>query len=126
MTQNEAIERYIKLRDLLGAAKKKYEESIAPAKDEMKALENWLLAGMDDQGVKSLKGEGGTAYIVTRSNVIAEDWDEFINYVRENDFWNGLEKRASKSAAIEHAEEHGELPPGLTMNTVLGVNVRRS
>lgn len=122
----EYIAKYIALRDKREELMKKHKEELKPYNTMMLKLENMFQHAMDEDGVDSLKNADGTAFKSIKSSVTVEDWDSFIKYVRDNDLWYALEKRASKTAVEEILEETGELPPGLKISRTMKINVRRN
>lgn len=48
-----------------------------------------------------------------------------MEYIIENEAWDLLEKRASKTAVRSFLETHKVLPPGAEITTRIEVNIRR-
>ena len=53
------------------------------------------------------------------------NWDDFINYVQENDAFAMLDKRPNKTAVLEHLKDTGDMPPGVELSTEIVVNVNK-
>lgn len=125
LTIEQLIRRYRELKAELTEEKHEFdarEKSFSLLMDE---IQNILLAKSNETGVDSFKTSAGTAYKTTKTFVSITDWDSFINYVRENDAFHLLQRRVTKSAAIEEKEENGELPPGLSYSEMFEINVRK-
>jgi hypothetical protein len=54
------------------------------------------------------------------------DWDAVLTFIKNHDAFDMLEKRVSKTAVRSHMDETGEVPPGITYGTKLGVNIRKA
>lgn len=126
MTVGKLIEAYIQLRDKRDALRDRHKQELAPLNKAMAAVEDKLQQVMQSMDLDNLKSKAGTAYMSTRTSVTVDDWDAFLSFVRDNDAWHLLERRASKTAVEEVTEDTGELPPGLSMKRALRVNVQRS
>lgn len=124
-TIDAVVGAYISLRDKKKEVAARHREEMAVFNDKMNQIETFLLMDFGQKGIESAKTESGTAYKVSRRTVKSEDWEAFIEYVRENDLWHMLDRRSNKSAVEEFLEANGELPPGLSITTSLGINVRR-
>lgn len=113
-TIEEAIEAYVEMRDALRlhmrAAKQK--------EDEMKffldRISMWLLEKGDELGVDSFASKRfGTAYRHKKTSYRVGNWDDFIEFIKETDNFQLLEKRVAKRAAAEVHEAEKAVPPGL-------------
>lgn len=125
MKIDQAIETYIKLRDRKAQLKSQYDRSVAKLDENMTKIENALLKYFDQQGTDSAKSAAhGTAYITHRTNAKIEDREKFLDYVFDNDAREMLSNTVNKTTVLEYEEEHGELPPGITISRMRGVNFK--
>jgi len=53
------------------------------------------------------------------------DWDSTLNFIRENEAYDMLEKRISKIAVRSYIEQNKAVPPGVNYGTRLEVNIRK-
>lgn len=116
------VAEYVKRRDAIDAEKKAYEARVAEIKTELDLIGNAIHKVLNDQGLKSARTPHGTAYTSEVTSAKVEDADAFFAYVREHDAFHLLEKRVNKTALLET----GKAVPGVTLNTVTNLNVRRS
>ena len=91
-----------------------------------------LKAEMQKLGIENVKTAVGTAYTTTTESVTVADQEVFFNYVKDNEAWELMEKRASKSAVLAVMGERDESgsrpdapPPGISFYAVKSINVRR-
>lgn len=126
MKLSEAVELYIKLRDKKAQIKAEMDAKIAPINENMAKLEAKLLEAFTKVGMDSVKTEFGTAYTTTRVSASVADRSVFMDYVRDNDEWDLLEVRASKTAVEQFRTIHDDIPPGVSIREERVVNVRRS
>lgn len=116
------IAKYVEIRDQIKAIES---EQIAPLKAMLDKIETYFKAIAAVEGVDSWKTDGGTAYLVTTDSVRLADPAAYMEYIIENDAWDLLEKRASKTAVRSFLETHKVLPPGAEITTRIEVNIRR-
>ncbi len=126
MKIDELLAKYVQLRDKKQELDKAHKEKMAKFTDVMRKIECHLLDYFQDTGVDSVKTEAGTAYRTIRTTATVADRDIFLEFVRDNDAWAFLESRANKSAVEQYLDEHQELPPGVNVNRIATVNIRRS
>lgn len=124
-TVDEVIAAYVKLRDKKAAIEAKAKEEVATVKEKMIKIETWLKAQADEQGVTGFKTEAGTAFITTTDFANVADWDAVVQWVKENDAYDLLERRVSKTAVRGYLEANSELPHGVNYGTKVEMNVRR-
>ena len=120
----DVIRTYVQLRDQKSDLEKALNEQLDPIKKQLEKLESYLLRELTEQGVSSFKTEGGTAFITTREWATGKDWEATLQYIRENDAYDLLERRVSK-IAVRTLVDGGTPPPGVNYGTKLGVNIRR-
>jgi hypothetical protein len=120
------VERYVQLRDKKAQMKAAYEASVADITTGMNRLENAILATLNEQGAESFRTAHGTAYKSTSTSATVADWDSLLGFVRENDRWDMLEKRVSKTAVDQFRAANDDLPPGINYRESVSVGVRRS
>jgi len=120
------VERYVQLRDKKAQMKAAYEASVADITTGMNRLETAILATLNEQGAESFRTAHGTAYKSTSTSATVADWDSLLGFVRENDRWDMLEKRVSKTAVDQFRAANDDLPPGINYRESVSVGVRRS
>lgn len=122
---NEAIEKYVSLRDYLSAETKKYNELEANLKGELEKISMWLRDRGDALGVDSFKTPMGTAFRTVKTSYRVGEWNEFLDWVKATGNFQCLEKRAAKLSVKEIHDVTGELPPGLDYSAEVEFSVRR-
>lgn len=125
MNVSDVIRAYMKLRDQKAAIEAETKERIAEIKVKMAKLEAYIKSQMDAQGVTSLKSEHGTAFLVTTDYATVADWDAVLEFIRENEAYDMLEKRVSKLAVRNYIEQTNNVPPGVNYGTKVEVNIRK-
>ena len=121
---DDAIEAFVEMREV----KRKFDKDMKAKSAEIEffldSISMWLRDKADQIGVDSFVSKKyGTAYRNIKKSYRVSDWDEFIEYIKETDNFQLLEKRVAKKAAAEiHAEERA-VPPGLTYVEEVEFNV---
>lgn len=121
----DVIRTYMKLRDQKAAIEAEIKERVADLKGKMEKLEAYLKTQMDAQGLTSFKSDYGTAFLTTTDYANVADWDAVLNFIRDNEAFDMLEKRVSKTAVRGYIESNKAVPPGITYGTKLEVNIRK-
>lgn len=125
-TVEQVVETYLKLRRKKEAIEASTKEQLATVKDKMTKLESWLMQKADEEGVTSFKTSAGTAFVTSTDFANVADWDAVLTFIKENEAFDMLEKRVSKTAVRAHMDETGEVPPGITYGSKLGVSIRKA
>lgn len=120
------VTEFIKLRD----AKKQFEEMAAEKSkqlygDRMAEIEIQLLDILNELGVDSIAGKGGTAYRKVSTSVTIADAREFRRHVIGSEAWDLADWRANKTIINEMVEQGLEVPPGVNRTTFATVGIRR-
>lgn len=121
----DVIRTYMKLRNQKSAIEAETKEQVAGIKQKMDKLESYIMSALDEQGLTSFKSDFGTAFITTTDYANVADWDAALSFIVENDAYDMLEKRVSKTAVRAYIDESKEVPPGITYGTKLSVNIRK-
>ena len=125
MTVDSVIKKYMKLREEKTAVEAEIKERVDKIKADMAKLEAFLKAKMDADGLTSFKSEHGTAFLTTTDFANVEDWDAVLRFIREEEAYDMLEKRVSKTAVRGYIDANKEVPPGIRYGTKLDVNIRK-
>jgi hypothetical protein len=123
---NEVVEAYIKLRDARDELRKKQTEEMVPITAKMSKIEAWLQNYLQSHNLKSLKAEGGTAFLKEVSSATVDDGEAFLDFIRESGMWELIERRCAKSVVDDYVEQKGELPPGVKYSRETVCQIRRS
>lgn len=127
MDANQLIDNYIKLRDKVDAINNEAKEKTAKLRVLMDRIETQLAQVLTAAGGKSLNTDAGTAFFKTATSCTVGDWDKTFEWIVENEAWNFLEHRVSKTAVEEFAQSTGgDLPPGVNYSTAKVVQIRRA
>lgn len=122
---DDVIATYMKLRGQKDLIEKETKEKTAAIKLKMEKLEAWIKEQADVQGVTSFKTRSGTAFLTTTDFATVADWDAMIDFVKENEAYDLLEKRVSKVAVRGYIDQTKAVPPGVNYGTRLDVNIRK-
>lgn len=125
LTVDQVVQGYIKLRDQKGALVAQLKAQTDAIDVKLQKMEAWIKEQADAQGVTSFKTAHGTAFLTTQDYASVGDWDAVLQFVKENDAYDMLEKRVSKNAVRGYLEQNKAVPSGVNYGTRLDVNVRR-
>jgi len=125
VTVDSVIKTYMKLRTQKEVVEAEAKDKVATVKEKMLKIEAWLKAKADADGVTSFKTDHGTAFLTTTDFANVDDWDAVLRFIREEEAFDMLEKRISKTAVRGYIETNKEVPPGVKYGTKLDINVRK-
>lgn len=122
---DDVVATYMKLRHSKEVIEAEAKTKVDELKVKMMKLESWIKEQADLQGVTSFKTRHGTAFLTTNDFANVGDWDAVLNFIRENEAYDMLEKRISKVAVRGYIEQHKAVPPGVNYGTRIDVNIRK-
>lgn len=122
---DSVIGAYMKLRAKKQAIEDEAKQKVAAIKEKMEKLEAFIKIKADEQGVTSFKTDHGTAFLTTVDYANVADWDSVLEFIKENEAYDMLEKRVSKTAVRGYIEQNKVVPPGVNYGTRLEVNIRK-
>ncbi len=125
-TVDQVIAAYRTLRSQKETIEERHKTELAPLKENMNKCLAWLQNKLQTQGLTNFKCPSGIAFLQNTNSVTVQDWEEFFTWVKTNDAPAFLERRAALSVVQEYVEANGQLPPGLSMNSVVEVRVRKA
>jgi len=125
VTVDSVIKTYMKLRTQKEVIEAEAKDKVATVKEKMLKLEAWLKAKLDADGLTSFKTDHGTAFLTTTDFANVDDWDAVLRFIREEEAFDMLEKRISKTAVRGYIETNKEVPPGVKYGTKLDINIRK-
>ena len=125
ITMDQIIAQYMKFREQKSAIQKRAKEQTDALDEKMGKMESWIKLRAQQDGVTSFKTPHGTAFLTTVDFANVADWDAALQFIKDTDAYDMLERRVSKTAVRGYIDENKEVPPGITYGTKLEVNVRK-
>ena len=126
MTPDRLVEMYVLLRDRVAEIKQRHKDELARPTLAMAKLEGLMLDALNASNVQSMRANQGTFYKINRTSCTVEDWSTVLDYIRQNNLWELLESRVSKSAVEAIVADTGAVPPGVKITTFVDVGIRRA
>jgi hypothetical protein len=124
MTPADMTQKYLQLRARIHEIEDKHKEELAPYQDLKFRLETLLLDHLNKDGLESVKCSAGTAFKSTVTSVSVRDWPATLAYIMDNEMWDLLEARVSKTAALEIINENKAPIPGVEISQATVLRVR--
>lgn len=118
---------YVKIRAAKQALKDEYDKKIEVLEEQMAlvsgAMQKFLLA----QKCTSMKTEAGLVVMTTQTRYWPSDWEQFNQFVKDNDALFLFEKRVHQGNMEKFLEDNPEkVPPGLNADSKYIIAVRKS
>lgn len=123
-TVDSRVETYIKVRTILKQKKAEYEKSIEALVDLQNGLTDWLQTFLENSKVDSAKTKHGTVYKSTKYSASLADPEAFMAFVKANDRFDLMDRKANAVAVKEYVEANTTLPPGVNLTALRTVGVR--
>ena len=126
MNYDMAAERYLEVRNEIDALERAHKATKAELAEKLAVLENWFTAKAQEDGLETVKTPHGTAYWSTHHTATVASREALFSFCKENDAWDLLESRASKTGVKSFIASHGEPPPGVNFSSVKVFNMRKA
>jgi len=124
---DKRVAQYIGVRDEIARIEEEHKEQLKPLNALKEKLVQSMLDFLDHTGQKSARTEFGTVTAKVNYTSPLTDPDVFMTFVRENDAYELMDRRANSTAVREYLDEHdGQLPPGVKLNARRTVGVTKA
>ncbi len=124
------IEKYMLLRKKKDELKTKYKEDVEKLDAFMERIEGALGQFLQTSGSQNLKTAHGTAYLATKWSATVSDGEAFrthlLRQLANGKGWEGADIRANAPQIRKYLEENNSLPPGVNLNQVIEVQIRKA
>lgn len=125
-TVDKKVGQFVQIRDMIRKVKERHEQELKEFLEVQAQLQGWLEAFMTNSGSTGVKTAHGTCYKSTRFTASLADPDAFMKFVIANNAYDLLDRRANAVAVKDYVKENnGNLPPGVNLNAISSVGVRR-
>ena len=128
VTTDMVVASYVETRNKI----KDLEAQISELKAFQAKKEEWLLTKLDADNETGIKTKHGTVFTTVFESVTVAESEAFFNWVKENDRFDCLEKRAAKAEILhimgdrEDAGRPNPPPPGLNYVAIRKVGIRKA
>lgn len=126
MNYEMAAEKYLQVRNRIDAMERAHKEAKAELTEKLIALESWFTAKAQEDGLETVKTPSGTAYWSTHHTATVASREDFFNFCKQNDAWDMVESRASKTGVKSYIEANGAPPPGVNFSSTRVFNLRKA
>ena len=123
---NRRVQQYVALRDALKLLDDEHDLARKEFVESMDVLQGRIRSFMEANKLENLKTAHGTCYRSTRYTASLADADAFMKHVIETKEYELLDRRANANAVKAYVEKHNGLPPGVNLNSIQTVGVRRA
>jgi hypothetical protein len=120
---DKLINYYVLTRNQIAEIKQRHKNELAPSEKAMGVLAAELIEVLDQSGVESARTKSGTVSLSSHDSASCSDPTMFIDYVREHDAYELVNRHPNPTACKEFVKEHGKPPPGVKLNSIRTVKV---
>lgn len=126
MDYDRAVKLYLELRDANSELEKEVDRLVAANKEKMLKLGNFIQLKAEKDKLEKVPTKYGTVYWTEGCSVKTGNGEALFDFCRENNLWELVEKRASKTGVREYVNTNKKVPPGIDYVTYKQINVRKS
>jgi hypothetical protein len=119
------VEQFIKLREKKRVLKEQYEQANKPLTEMENLLSASIMTLLNELGAENVRTRHGTCFKTTRTNASLADPDAFMQHVIKNEQFELLDRKANTTAVKAYLADHGELPPGVNLNSMQTIGVHK-
>lgn len=124
MDYDIAVKNYIALRNENKRIADECDALVAANKEKMEKLGVWIELKAQQDKLEKVPTKYGTVFWTNGSRCSVTNGSEFFEFVRNEEAWELMEKRASKIGVADYIETHKKVPPGVDFVTFKQINVR--
>lgn len=127
MKLDNIVKTYLAIRDERDKLAREHEAKDKELANDLAELEQVLLNSCNEISADSIKTEVGTIIKSTRESFVCGDWDNFKQFIKDNDAIELLQQRIHQSnfkEFLSNREEEG-LPPGISSMREFKITVRK-
>ena len=125
-TPEALMEHLGSLRTYFDAASKHYEAMVEVPKAQARAIEEEVLARMNQMGLDSLRAGGLTAFSKSERFALVNDWPALWDHIKATGNFDLLQKRVTTTTVLSVLDETGALPPGTSVDAKRTITIRKS
>ena len=121
------VETYLAIRNERDKLSREHDAKDKELSNDLAQIEQVLLNSCNEVGADSIRTGAGTAIKSTKENFVCGDWDNFKQYVMDNDAIELLQQRIHQTNFKEFlsGREDEGLPPGISSMREFKVTVRK-
>lgn len=123
MTAEDLINLYRQVKARVAEIEARHKAELKEYKETMEVLAGNIDAFLLEHQLVNIKTKYGTAYWKTRWSASLVDPDKFMQFVRENDRWDLMDRKANVAAVREYAKVNSDLPPGAKLESMRKVHI---
>lgn len=119
-------QQFIEIRDMIKRQDDAHKEKMKPLREIQEVLAGRIQQFMAANKLSNLKTKAGTCYTTTKRTASLADPDAFMRYVIDHSAFDLMDRRANSTAVQDFVTKNKALPPGVNLNTIETVGVRRA
>lgn len=117
---------YRKIKGKIQEITTAYETEVEQLKAQLEVLQTSMKDQLLAAGVKSVNTTEGTIILSTSTRYSTSDWDDFKQFVLDNEALDLFEKRIAQTNMATFLKENPtKVPPGLNSNSEYTISVRK-
>jgi hypothetical protein len=127
MKLDDLVQTYLTIRNERNTLKNQWEIKDAEIKADLDELERAMLAACNEINADSIRTGSGTIIKSLKENYVCSDWDNFKQFIVDNNALDLLQQRISQTNFKEFMNVNADngLPPGISTMREYAITVRK-
>lgn len=123
----DVVEAMVQIRDKRAELKKEFEKEDKKLRDKWARGERWLVDHLQEHRLSNMGVDNKWTVFKTESlRAGVGDWTAIAEHIKQTGDVDLLEHRISSKSVKEYMEaNHGQVPPGVSTDTKVAINIRK-
>lgn len=123
----DVVEAMVQIRDRRAQLKKEFEAEDKKLKEKWSRGERWLISHLQEHRLSNMGiDDKWTVFKTETLRAGVGDWNAISDHIKETGDVDLLEHRISSKSVKEFMEvNNGQVPPGVSVDTKLNINIRK-
>lgn len=122
---SKRVAQYIQLREKLKLLDEAHKKQTEPILTAMNLIQGRIEQLLDQCGADNMKTKHGTCYKSTKWTASLADPELFMKFVKDNDRFDLIDRKANANAIRDYVQERKVLPPGVNLSQVRTIGIRK-
>lgn len=119
------VETYMEVRERMRELDERYKKEKEPLLEAQNLISGWLMDYMENNGLKNFKTNAGMCGTTTKYSASLADPQAFMDYIKANNAFELLDRKANVNAVKEYIKENNAPPPGCNLSSFKMITVRK-
>jgi hypothetical protein len=115
----QVIKLYVATKEKISILQGSIKEQLAEYEKQLDVIEIFLKKQLNEQQLTSFKSDYGTVSLKNTPYANVQNFDEFWQFVRDNDLQHFVHKKVIMTSVKDYIEENQKVPPGIEYGSLV-------